>query len=300
MSNRRFERSAARMFHYRQALVRMRQGDSDRDIARCGLMGRKKAAALRQLAEGRGWLDPARALPEDIELATSFTRREAVPASCVSSLEPYRDRVVQWYEAGIQGTTIHSALVRQHGFTGSYSAVRRFLQQLAAERPPAATCRLAFAPGEAAQVDRAADRFGAGPLLTDVHTGELIKTWVFVMTLCWSRHQYAEVVRDQSSATWLACHRRAFAWFNGVPARLIIDNAKCAITRACTRDPEVQRFWRRVRRRVWLQDRPRGGPSLSAARSAEEGYRRGRCEVPQARASAAARVPRSCRCQPPT
>ncbi len=29
MSNRRFE-----MFHYRQALVRMRQGDSDRDIAR--------------------------------------------------------------------------------------------------------------------------------------------------------------------------------------------------------------------------------------------------------------------------
>jgi len=37
-----------------------------------------------------------------------------------------------------------------------------------------------------------------------VTTGETFKTWVFVMTLCWSRHQYAEVVRDQTVATWLA------------------------------------------------------------------------------------------------
>ena len=44
-------------------------------------------------------------------------------------------------------------------------------------------------------------------------------------------------------ATWLSCHRRAFEWFNAVPARLIIDNAKCAITRACRHDPEVQRAY---------------------------------------------------------
>ena len=37
MSRRRFE-----MYQYRQVLVRMRQGDSDRDIDRTGLMGRKK------------------------------------------------------------------------------------------------------------------------------------------------------------------------------------------------------------------------------------------------------------------
>jgi hypothetical protein len=38
------------MFQYRAILVRMRQGDSDRDIARARLMGRPKAAALRALA----------------------------------------------------------------------------------------------------------------------------------------------------------------------------------------------------------------------------------------------------------
>jgi hypothetical protein len=38
-------------------------------------------------------------------------------------------------------------------------------------------------------------------------------------------------------------HRRAFEWFGGVPEKLIIDNPKCAITRACAKDPEVQRAY---------------------------------------------------------
>ena len=49
--------------------------------------------------------------------------------------------------------------------------------------------------------------------------GAEAKTWVFVMTLCFSRHMYAEIVTDQKVGTWLACHRRAFEFFNGVPAR---------------------------------------------------------------------------------
>ena len=53
------------MFQYRQVLVRMRQGDTDRDIARARLMGRRKSAQLRELATARGWLDPSAALPED-------------------------------------------------------------------------------------------------------------------------------------------------------------------------------------------------------------------------------------------
>ena len=74
-------------------------------------------------------------------------------------------------------------------------------------------------------------------------TGEALKTWIFVMTLCWSRHQYAELVLDQTVGTWLGCHRRAFEWFGGVPQRVIIDNPKCAITRACNTDPTVQRAY---------------------------------------------------------
>ena len=233
MSNRRFE-----MYQYRQILVRMRQGDSDRDITRSRLMGRKKVAQIRAVARERGWLTPDAPLPEDAVLATLFARPAGLPRQCVSTLEPWRDQIVAWRDEGIQGTTIHAALVRRYGYAGSYASVHRFVRQLPDRAAPAVPLRLSFKPGEAAQVD-----FGAGPAIADVHTGEIIKTWFFVMTLCWSRHQYAELVRDQSTATWLACHRRAFEAFGGVVGRVIIDNPKCAITRACYYDPEVQRAY---------------------------------------------------------
>ncbi len=226
------------MFQYRQVLVRLRQGDSDRDIARSRLMGRKKVGKLRERAEQLGWLDPAQPLPDDAALASALTPAR-VAASTVSTLAPFASLIREWCAQGLQGTTMHAVLCRNHGYTGSYSSMRRFRQQLAAAEPEVCTTmRLDFDPAEAAQVD-----FGAGPEITDVHTGEVFKTLVFVMTLCWSRHQYAEVVRDQTIATWLGCHRRAFEWFGGVPGRIIIDNPKCAITRACITDPSVQRAY---------------------------------------------------------
>lgn len=233
MSNRRFE-----MYQYRQILVRMRQGDTDRDIARSRVMGRRKLRALRTIAGAEGWLLAEAPLPDDARLAEVFARPEPTRASSVSSLTPWREQIRQWRAAGLQGTTIHAALVREHGYAGSYSSVYRLLCHLKVDADPEVPLRLVFAPADAAQVD-----FGAGPVMTDVYTGEVFKTWFFVMTLCFSRHQYVELVRDQTVATWLACHRRAFEWFGGVVTRIIIDNAKCAITRACFHEPEVQRAY---------------------------------------------------------
>lgn len=230
MANRRFE-----MYEYRQVLVRMRLGETDRAIARAGLMGRRKVGELRALAAAEGWLEPRSALPEDAVLAERIGRPRP-KSSTTSRVEAYREQVTAWRERGFQGTTIHRLLERRHGFSGSYSSVRRFLRALA-EVHPAATTILEFEPGEAAQVD-----FGKGPRILDPELGE-VGTWVFLMTLAWSRHVYAELVLDQRVETWLGCHRRAFESFGGVPRRVIIDNPKCAITRACVKDPEVQRAY---------------------------------------------------------
>jgi hypothetical protein len=100
---------------------------------------------------------------------------------------------------------------------------------------PTITTVMDFAPGHTAQVD-----FGKGPEIVDTATGEVQKTWFFVMVLAWSRHMYAELVTDQSIETWLGCHRRAFEHFGGVPAVCSVDNLKAAITRACYHDPHVQ------------------------------------------------------------
>ena len=141
------------MFQYRQVLVRLRQGDSDRDIARSRLMGRKTVRKLRVLAEPLGWLDPAQPLPDDATLASALTPARAA-ASTASSLVPFASLIRDWSAQGLQGTTMHAVLCRNHGYTGSYSAMRRFLQQLAAAQPQVCTTmRLDFDPAEAAQVD---------------------------------------------------------------------------------------------------------------------------------------------------
>ena len=58
MSNRKFE-----MFEIRQILIHMRQGESDRALAKAGLVGRRKARQTRLAAGQKGWLDESVPLP---------------------------------------------------------------------------------------------------------------------------------------------------------------------------------------------------------------------------------------------
>ncbi len=234
MSNRRFE-----MYQYRQVIHRMRMGESDRTIARARLMGRIKCGQVRAIAGEQGWLDRGLPLPDDEVLGAAFEQKKEHDNNPThqSLSGAYEEQIRKWVEGNVCMTTIHQTLANQFGFTGSYSSVRRLVQRLKLHQPEA-TCILDFAPGEAVQVD-----FGKGPDITDAFTGQTFKTWIFVMTLCFSRHLYAEIVTDQKVGTWLSCHRRAFEFFNGVPAKVIIDNPKCAITKSCFRDPEVQRSY---------------------------------------------------------
>ena len=230
MSNRKFE-----MYEIRQIIFRLRQGDSMRGIARAQLADRKKVRKVRQVAIQQGWLDSNRELPSDEELLKFFKAKLLVATP--SLMLPHQEQIEQWFNQGIQASTIYTALQRQHGFCGGYNVIQRFVKKLKNKSPPV-TIILEFKPGECAQVD-----FGAGPSLLDETTGEVCKTWIFVMVLAFSRHMYAEIVLRQDVATWLGCHRRAFEWFGGVPEKIIIDNPKCAITRACYRDPVVQRSY---------------------------------------------------------
>ena len=230
MSNRRFE-----MYQYRQIIFRLRQGNSIRAISRCKLADRKTVSRIYQIAAREGWLAITKEIPTDDELSKFFRLRNS---SALQSLAlPYQEQIEQWVKQGIQASTIHAALQRQHGFIGSYNVIQRFVQDIKG-KSTAITVMLEFQPGECAQVD-----FGAGPRLVDEMTGEITKTWIFVMVLAWSRHMYAEIVQRQDVETWLGCHRRAFEWFNGIPKKIIIDNAKCAITKACYHDPVVQRSY---------------------------------------------------------
>lgn len=232
MSNRRFE-----MYQYRQIIFRLRSGNSLREIARAKLADRKKVRVIRDVALKQGWLNPTCELPSDEVLATFFGQSKYPEIDARQKIFPYQQQIEQWYQQGIQASTIHAFLQREYQYPGSYFTVQRFVQRLKKQKSPVTTI-LDFKPGECAQVD-----FGAGPTLMNTLTGEITKTWIFVMVLAWSRHQYCEIILRQDVETWLGCHRRAFEWFNGVPSKIIIDNAKCAITKACYNDPVVQRAY---------------------------------------------------------
>ena len=87
MGNRRLE-----VFHYRQALHLMRQKQSDRAIAKSGLMGRGKVAQVRIQALNQGWLEPGAKLPDDATLAALFDQPKKKACLLYTSPSPRDQR----------------------------------------------------------------------------------------------------------------------------------------------------------------------------------------------------------------
>jgi transposase len=225
----------------RELIRRMQRGEPDRRIARDLSVSRNTVARYRQWATDQGFFAVGAPLPEPATLATLLQPAPLErPAHEQSLVEPFRERVKTLQEEGVEGQAIWQLLVDEHDFAGSYSSVKRFLRRLAPSEVRA-MLRLEVAPGEEAQVD-----FGYGGKFIDPETGHLGRAWAFVMTLSCSRHQYAELVFDQTIATWVRLHRAAFEFFEGVPRRVVLDNLKAAIVRAALYDPEVQRSYRQL------------------------------------------------------
>jgi transposase len=174
---------------------------------------------------------------EQLQQLLATTMPPASPPQTVSSVEPYRALVEELYAAGVEGTAILQRL-KERGYTGTQSSIYRFVRHLDPHRllPPV---RVEREPGTEAQVD-----FGYAGRMLDEATGKLRKTWAFVMTLAYSRHQYVEFVFDQSLPTWIALHQHAFSFFGGVPHRVVLDNLKAGIAKACWDDPQVQSSYR--------------------------------------------------------
>ncbi len=219
-------------------LRRLQLGQSCRSIAKSGLCARTKAARIRQIALNKGWLDSGVFIPDDGEMMEAFGIPGKLPFEHTSKVERYSEIVEEWFNQGIRTKTIFDALKRQNPpFEGSYSSLYRFILKLRGNSKEA-FIPVFFEPGECAQVD-----FGSGPILLNPATGKLQRTHIFVMTLCFSRHMYVELVWDQKVKTWLRCHSNAFLWFGGVPRKITIDNLKAAVTKACRYDPAVQRSY---------------------------------------------------------
>ncbi len=128
-------------------------------------------------------------------------------------------------------------VLNDKGFHGSYSSLIRFMSKhKKIDESP--VMRIETKAGDIAQVD-----FGSIGRICDEDTGELVKAYVFVMVLGFSRDAYYEIVKSQDVTTWINCHIHAFEHFGGVPAVIIPDNLKSAITKASYLDPVANRSY---------------------------------------------------------
>ena len=217
----------------RELLRYIQHGDSDRAVEKATGVNRKTVARYRGWATELGLLEGPLPPISELHRLLKETMNTTPPPQNTSSVEPYRELVTALREQSVEMAAIHQRLIEQ-GYSGSYSSVRRFVRNLEPITPEAMV-RIETLPGEEVQVD-----FGFAGLLIDPETGELRRAWVFVMTLSWSRHQYVEFVFDQKLETWLRLHRNAFAFFGGVPERVVVDNLKAAIVRRLFNEPQAQ------------------------------------------------------------
>jgi len=222
----------------REILRRLQLGERERRIAHDLRVSRKTVAKYREWAEQHGVLPGELPSAADLQRLLANTLAVVPPPETPSKANHLRDKIAELRRKNVECRAIHQILKEQHEFEGSYSSVYRLVRRIEPHTPEACV-RVEVGPGEEAQVD-----FGYAGRLLDPVFGTLRKAWVFVMTLSFSRHQYAELVFDQEVATWLRCHRHAFEWFAGVPRRVVIDNLKSAILRAAVHDPVVQRAYR--------------------------------------------------------
>ena len=227
------------MNHVRELIYRLRAGESQRRIAKDLGMSRTTVSKYQAWAKAQGYLDPGCPMPDDTALAAALGETPKPPCT-ESSVEPYRELVQAWLDQGVEMTAIWQHLQDDYHYPGSYSSVRRFVKRLRPHEPEVFV-RVHTAPGEELQVD-----FGGVGQLYDPSSGRLRRGYVFVATLCYSRHQYAEFVFDQKVPTWIGLHRRAFESWGGVPQRVVVDNLKAAVVKVLVHDPILGEAYRRM------------------------------------------------------
>ncbi|MBQ9001224.1 MAG: IS21 family transposase [Eggerthellaceae bacterium] len=71
----------------------------------------------------------------------------------------------------------------------------------------------------------------SGPTMSLVvpATGEVVKVYLFVASLPYSRYDYVEPTLDMKQDTWLLCHVHMFSFFGASVPRIVPDNCKTAI-----------------------------------------------------------------------
>lgn len=149
-------------------------------------------------------------------------RRAGRPNKIAPYLDYLRERVTSFPDLSAVRLTRE---IRERGYTGAYTAVKRYVVAIRPERlPKPFEVRFETPAGYQAQVDFA--RFVTA--FTD-QPGIVRIVWLFSLVLGHSRYIFARFVMHQDLQTLLRCHMLAFDAIGGVPIEILYDRMKTAV-----------------------------------------------------------------------
>lgn len=150
-------------------------------------------------------------------------RQAGRPSKLAPYLDYLRERVAAFPE--LSAVRLHRE-IRERGYTGAYTAVKRFVAAIRPDHGPRPfEVRFETPAGQQAQVDfaRFVTEFTDEPGVTRI-------VWLFSIVLGHSRFIFARYVMHQDLQTLLRCHMQAFAVLGGVPIEILYDRMKTAVT----------------------------------------------------------------------
>ncbi|MBK9134139.1 MAG: IS21 family transposase [Betaproteobacteria bacterium] len=178
--------------------VMARRGEGVREIAR--QLGCSRNTVRRYLRD-----DEAR----------RYGPRPARPCKLDPFQDHLRERVAQARPRWIPATVLLREIA-ERGYAGGISQLKAFLAPLKASAPEPVV-RFETAPGVQMQADFTVVRRGRDPLLA------------LVATLGYSRASFVRFSAAEDASALCSALREAFDYFGGVPAEVLMDNAKSVV-----------------------------------------------------------------------
>jgi transposase len=225
-----------------QAATGIRRETISRHLKAAGIpvrrRGRPREATANAAITSAVSTDPA---PPGTEATPTAGPVRPGRAPSASACEPHRELIGDAVRRGRNAMAIWQDLVDDHGFTGRYASVRRFVRSLRGALPLEARVVILTAPGEEAQVD-----YGEGPMVRHPETGKYRRTRLFVLTLGYSRKAVRFLVWRSSAQIWAELHERAFRQLGGTVRVVVLDNLKEGVLTPDIYDPTINPLYRDV------------------------------------------------------
>lgn len=218
----------------REVYRRRMMGESIRSIRKETGISRPTIRALLALGAEKGWLERME-FPTEADIAKAL---EEESQKKPRTMDAIKDKIGQWVKDSCTYVVMTRMVNRELKTNYSEISIRRYVKATFPKRPRAIYRRDDYIPGEVAEVD-----FGHFGLMTVKGYEQPRKVYLFSLRLRQSRKAYRAFVLSQDGPTFFRHHVLAMEEFGGVPQKIVCDNTKAAVIKACWHDPLVNRAY---------------------------------------------------------